>query len=112
MGYIDLPPPVEQFAEARETIVAALDPVSRAELETISRNIKLSGTEPQQEAFKTDVAAIDAIMGRAIAMKSPAEVAKAKTEATAAIKQRILDNRAYAPFKVFVAKDVDPLLPR
>ena len=103
MGYLQEPPPIYEMAEARDTIVSSLDPVSRADLMTISRNIKLNGTVPQQEAFALTISEIDGIVIRD---------KKELPNAVKALRERVLDNTAYWPFKTYTAQDKDPLLPR
>lgn len=103
MGYLQEPPPIYEYAEARETIVAALNPIDRAELMAISHNLKVNGTVSQQEAFKLQVSEIDGIVIRD---------KKAIPKAVSELRSKILDNPAYGPFKTFTAKDQDPLLPR
>lgn len=103
MGYLQEPPPIYEMAEAQDSIVSALNPVDRVELMAISRNLKLSGTVAQQEAFKLQVSEID---GMVIRDK------KNLPNAVKAIQERIINNAAYEPFKHFVAQDKDPLLPR
>lgn len=111
MGIVAEPPPEIQVAQARELLFQFVAPLKVAQLTTISRNIKLDGTNAQQEAFKLTVSELYGIAARALSKTGKDRDAQMSYLATT-LDQRILDNKDYDKFKTWVAATPDPLLPQ
>lgn len=109
MGVMNEPPPVWQEAQAHDEMVRSLPPVILAHVRIISQNIKLRGTNSQQQAFKMTVAEIRGIIARAQAqIENRGEaLKKAHAQVIQAITVMILDNPAYDEFKVTTAEGPD-----
>ena len=107
MGAVQEPPPIIELSEAQETMLGMLEPVARAQLTIISRNVKYSGTNPEQEAFILTISEIRGIVARAQAEGGDA-VRKAKPIVARQVNLRVLDNRVYDKFKTWVVNGPDP----
>ena len=110
MGVIADPPPTLQIAAANDYLFAILEAVKLAQATMISRNLKLTGTISEQEAFALTWSEIRGIAARALATGTAEDAAKAKAQVNAAVDQRILKNSAYDKFKIATAGTDDPLM--
>lgn len=105
MGVLIDPPPTIQVAQANDYLFAVLEAVRLAQATMISRNLKLTGTIAEQEAFALTWSEIRGIAARAIATNTDATA-----KVNQAVDERILDNPAYDKFKIATAGSDDPLM--
>lgn len=109
MGIVAEQPPWIEVAQAnaQDVMRQHIEAIKYAQLMEISRNVKLSGTASQQEAFKLTVSSLYGIITRA--SKDRLKVAMKEFEAE--LDRAVLNNQAYDKFKTWVAQNPDPLLP-
>jgi hypothetical protein len=112
MGAVQEQPPWIEVAQAtaQDVMRQHITPIKYAELITISKNIKLDGTVPQQEAFKLTVAELYGIITKG-ATRTKEQLGATMKQFEAALDREILNNIAYNKFKTWVAVTPDPLLP-
>jgi hypothetical protein len=112
MGIVAEQPPWIEVAQAnaQDVMRQHIEAIKYAELMTISRNIKLDGTESQQSAFKLTVSRLYGIITNAASgTKDQLKAAMKRFEAE--LDREVLNNAAYNKFKTWTANNPDPLMP-
>ena len=110
MGVVSEPPGQVEIAMAKELVMKELGAVRVAQLETVSRNVRMDGTNAQQDAFRLTIYEIYGIAERAQIKGSDALKTLAK-ELAQAVDAKVLLNPTYDKFKTWVAATPDPLIP-
>jgi len=110
MGYLQTPPNDPQLAAAQDYMFALLEAVKLAQAAIISRNLKLTGTISEQEAFALTWSEIRGVAARALATGTSEDARQAKVAVNREVEQRILSNPAYDKFKIGMAGSDDPLM--
>jgi len=110
MGYLSEPPKEYQLAAAQDFLFSILEAARLAQTMMISKNLKLSGTIGEQEAFVLVWSEIRGVAARALAAGTAEAAKAARVTVNDAVDKHILKNPTFDKFKVGVAGSDDPLL--